>query len=297
MFSRKTAYKPKYELLKTSHGDFRILTNRRHEAVFFNPPNWEDIRPMTTESAEGHIGHRYLNSFEIDSVNPQTGQKKTFFLKDQETVPGEEPDEIEATIQVRRARVRTERPMGYWHDKLGHTYAIFERLNGRSMLFRQPNDFKYLLDASRQFGQLFAAKLMQDDTGLKHAFIEKGRVHFIDFEALHPEQDPTRLEKDFGYFVAEGVAHGIIGGRRQIDAAVKQFLLGAGIQRHIVIKGERRSWHPKIVRYLKDWLIIETHANEIATSRKTKDEILRRIQRLQGVIAQFGPRQTPHHKA
>jgi hypothetical protein len=244
-----------------------------------------DIRFMQVEPIGGHQGHRYINSFDIIAKNPATGQVRSFVVKAQEDLErGEKPEEIEAAIAVRLARVHSEKPVAYWRDSEGHQYAVFEMLRGRTMLLAETTDFNSFLKACKEFGRLFKAELFHADTGLKHVFVQEGVPHLFDFESLHLERRKELRENDFGFFLAESVAHGWVKDWNQFQKSVIAYVDATGVPRGKGYREHRMHWLNSMRHFLQDQLLLENEAFRISRTRDERENFSIRIKRLKQML-------------
>lgn len=220
-------FQKKYKVYHNRWGEFRLLPNRERQAAFFDPDNWLDFTHLHTDPEHGHQGRRKLDNFQITTRNPATGAVKTFLFKDHDFSTRPVPNEVEAGEEVALARVRGEKPWGYWTDVFGHVYAVFERMEGHTMVMEPRENWRPLLTASVQYGRLFAAGLMHGDTGIKHVFITPKKSRLFDFETVHSEPVDDYRRKDFGNLIGSAVMEKRIASIGQVDACLEALLDGA----------------------------------------------------------------------
>ena len=216
------------------------------------------FRSMTTDPAQGHRGHRRWVNYEILATDPSTKATCGFVFKDQDIDfkarpdASARPDEIEKTLESRRALKQVETPIGYWSDYLGHVYAIFSRIKGHTLLMEPRTNFRPLLKAAQYYGKLFQADILHQDTGIQHVFVTiRQKVRLFDFEAQVSNPDPRKKDMDFGLLVATAAGDHRIRTVSQIDQMIEQFLEGSGIPKNRQTPEEKNAWKKTILRYLE----------------------------------------------
>lgn len=192
-------------------GTFFLLHSRTKLAVFFNPANWIRITPLQTEGAGGHVGRRAETSFTVWARDPQTRKNAKFVMKINEPEKMcRVPQEVEAALDIQKAGVRTERPVGYWVSPKNIRYSIFLCESGKTLHYRKKEDPRLVLAAARDYGRLFKAGILHKDTGTKHVMVHQEKTRLFDFEFVEKSRDPIRLQKEFVHFLESALWDGSI---------------------------------------------------------------------------------------